>query len=179
MSDFKEQMVGSMHGKYSNAILYTFFISAFLGNAIPTPSDAYYFYLQTKLRDKWKRGEITASQYWSRNTIFYYGIPCLWWLLLFGIVVNLKISSEQKLKVAIALIGSTALVGVVLKMVQNDKDQLSMEDAEKLKLLKEHPEVVAILNKPEFSNISSQFRNITGEKLKAEYDNLVSQTTKK
>jgi hypothetical protein len=172
MSDLKKQLSSLSNSENATAGLYTLFIGMALGNLIPTPSDALYMLYQTKLRDKWKRGLITPEQYWKRNAIGYYFIPFTWWVLLGAIVVNIKGTSEKKAKIALALIGSSAVVGLILKQIQKDNQEINTEDEAKLKLLREHPEVLKILNKPEFDSINGQFRNITGEQLKKKHEDL-------
>jgi len=172
MSDFKQQMSKLSNSDNATAGLYTLFIGMALGNLIPSPSDAIYMMYQTKLRDKWKRGLITPAQYWKKNALGYYMIPCTWWILLGLIVINVKGTSQKKAKIALALIGSSAVVGLVLRQISKDKKEIDIEDDAKLKLLKEHPEVLKILNKPEFDSINGQFKNITGEKLKKQNEEL-------
>jgi hypothetical protein len=159
MSDFKKEMTGLFHGDNASAGLYTLLIGMALGNLLPSPSDAVFFSYEKKLRDKWKRGELTAKQFWIKNTASYYFIPFTYWALLAFIVVNIKGDYHKKLKVAGALIGAGIALGVILKMMQSDKTQLEKEDEERLLLLKNHPEIVEILKKPEYENISAQIIN--------------------
>ncbi|HWY11634.1 MAG TPA: hypothetical protein VN026_09935 [Bacteroidia bacterium] len=162
MSDLKEQIVGVSHSKYANSALYVLFIGMALGNLTPAPSDALYMFYQTKLRDKWKRGEITPEQYWKKNTIGYYMIPFTWWALIAFIVINVKGTSEKKAKIALALVGGSVVLGLVLRMIKVDKKQLEVEEKERTLLLQNHPEVVEILKQPEFENISSQLISSNG-----------------
>lgn len=166
MSDLKEQISGVAHSENAKGALYALLIGMVVGNALPSPSDAWFFFEEKKLRDRWKRGELTAEKFWKLNTFYYYSIPCLYWLLIGSIIVSIKGDAAKKIKLTALLVGGGAVAGVILKMIQQDKKQLNKEEQEKLLLLKNHPEVIEILKKPEFSNISSQFVNFTGKKLK-------------
>ncbi len=159
MSDFKKQMGGLFHSENASAGLYTLLIGMAAGNLLPSPSDALFFRYERKLRDDWKAGKITAKEFWTRNTCAYYFLPFTYWALLAFIVVNIKTNYHNKLKIAGALIGAGVALGVVLKMMQTDEKQLEKEDEERLLLAKNHPEVVAILKKPEYENISGQIVN--------------------
>ena len=163
MSDFKQKMSGLMHGGNETAGLYTLLIGMAAGNLLPSPSDALYFRLQARLRDKWKRGELSATDYWKKNTFYYYSVPFLYWAFLAILVINVKGSAEQKLKIAGALVGGGVALGVVLKLIQNDKQQLLKEDEERDLLLKSHPEIIDILKRPEFENIAGQIVGNVGK----------------
>ena len=167
MGDFKKQISSLAHGKNATGGLYTLLVGMSLGNLLPSPSDSAYFFLQTNLRDKWKRGEISAEQYWKLNSLYYYFVPFTYWALLALIVINIKGSSEQKIKIAGALVGSGIAVGIILKLMQNDKKQLMKEDEERDLLIKQHPEIVDILKKPEYENIAGQ---IIGNSVKGKTD---------
>src|ERR1035437_9766469 len=149
MSDIKEQVSGITNGKYATGGLYILFLGFAAGNFLPTIGDGIYFIINSRLRDKWKRGEISAKEYWLKDGLSYYIIPASWWLLLGGIIVGVGGDFKTKSKIAIGLISGSAVLGIILKKIFEDEKQLGVEDQEKLRLLKEHPEVVAILNKPE------------------------------
>ena len=162
MSDFKKQMGSLFQGENASAGLYTLLIGMAMGNLLPSPSDAIFFKVEKNLRDKWKRGELTAKQFWIKNTTAYYFIPFTYWALLAVIVVNIKGDYHKKLKYAGALVGAGVALGVILKMMQTDEKQLEKEEQERTLLLQNHPEVVDILKKPEYENISAQLLNGNG-----------------
>lgn len=164
MSDFKEQMGGLIHGKNEKGGLYALLIGMALGNIIPSISDGYYFFLQKKLRDQWKNGEITAKEYWTKNSLYYYLVPCSYWIALSIIIINVKGDATKKLKMSAAAIGAGAVLAIILKMVQTDKKQLEKEDAERANLIKDHPEVFKVLQRPEYSNIAGQIVNSANDK---------------
>lgn len=178
MSDLKKQISGLAKSENATAGLYTLFIGMALGNLIPAPSDALYMMYQTHLRDKWEKREITPAEYWRKNALGYYFIPFTWWVLLGAIVVNVKGTSEKKAKIALALIGSSAVVGIILRQISKDNAQVDKEDIAKLKLLNDHPEVLKILNKPEFDSINGQFKNVTGELLKKKHEEYQAKNAK-
>ena len=156
MSDFKDKMTTLFKGDSGESALYVLLIGMAMGNLLPTPSDALYMKLQAGLRDKWKKGEITATQYWEKNVWYYYSVPFLYWGALALVVINIKTSYQNKLKVAGALVGAGVALGIILKLLANDKEQLAKEDEERDLLLKNHPEIVDILKKPEYENIAGQ-----------------------
>jgi hypothetical protein len=164
---FKKEMGNLFQGSNASAGLYTLLLGMATGNILPSPSDALYMKLQAGLRDKWKRGEISAEQYWKLNSLYYYFVPFTYWAFLALIVINIKASSEQKIKIAGALVGSGIAVGIILKLMQNDKKQLMKEDEERDLLIKQHPEIIDILKKPEYENIAGQ---IVGNSVKGKTD---------
>ncbi len=173
MSELTGEISGVAHSKHAKGALYAMLGGMILGNAMPSPSDAWYFHLQTKLRDKWKKGEITAEKYWKLNAFYYYSIPMLYWLLVGSIIVTVKGSAEKKIKLTAFLVGGGVVVGVILKQMQKDKLQLSKEDEAKLNLLREHPEIVKVLSDPKYDSINGQFvkfKNITAEKQRKELE---------
>ena len=153
---FKKQMSGLFHGSNAEAGLYTLMLGMIAGNITPSVSDAIFFRVEQSLRDKWKRGELTAEQFWKKNTISYYLIPCTYWIFITLLVVNVRGSYHDKLKWAVALVGSGVALGVIMKLMQNDKKQLIKEDEERDLLREKYPEVVDILSHPEFENIAGQ-----------------------
>jgi len=156
MSDFKKQMSGLAHSSNAKGGLYAVLIGMALGNLMPSISDGIYFLAQAKLRDRWKRGEISATQYWKKNVIYYYTIPCTYWILVALVVINIKGNANQKMKITLALLGGGVVAGIIMKAIQSDKKQLIKEDDERDLLLRKHPEVVKILQQPEFENIAGQ-----------------------
>jgi len=161
MGEFTGEIKGVAGSSHAKGAIYAMLAGMVLGNALPSPSDAWYFHLQTKLRDKWKRGEISAEKYWKLNAFYYYAIPMLYWLLVGSIIVSIKGDAQKKIKLTAVLIGGGVVVGVILKQMQKDKTQLSKEEEECLLLMKNHPEVVEILKRPEYKNISSHILNTT------------------
>lgn len=143
------------------AVLYAGLIGLFLSDIIPTPADAVYFAQERRLRDKWKRGEITPQSYWKQTAAYYYFLNPIWWAIVAGVTVSIKGDVTKKLKIAGALIGSGAVLAIIYKNIQKDEKELSDELQEKRLLLLEHPEYADILNKT-----NNKFNNITGENLK-------------
>lgn len=156
MSDFVSQIKGVAGSKNATGAIYALIGGLVLGNALPSPSDAWFFWEEKKLRDRWKKGELTAEKYWELNTLYYYLLPMLYWLVVGAVIVTIKGDATKKIKLMAVLVGGGVVAGVVLKMIQTDKTQLAKEDKERLLLLKNHPEVVDILKKPEYENIAGQ-----------------------
>lgn len=110
------------------AILYAALAGLVLSDIIPTPADALYFYLERNLRDKWKNNTITAKQYWTRQTLYYYILNPLWWILVVLITVNVKGDVEKKLKVAGILIGAGAAFGMIFYLYKQDVQAQALQD---------------------------------------------------
>lgn len=129
MSDFGSQLKGVSGSQYATAAIYAGAIGLIVSDVIPTPADALYFWLERKLRDQWKQGKITPSQYWTREAIIYYGLNPLWWLLVLVLIVRAKGDASHKLKILLAIIGGGAVIGVIFKNVQLDTAELAAEQA--------------------------------------------------
>lgn len=147
--------ITSGHG---TALLYTGMLGLILSDIVPTAADALYFSWERKLRDKWKAGEITPQQYWQRETLMYYGLNPIYWALIMLIVINVPGGASHKAKIAFALIGAGAAVGVIYKNLQKDKIQIGIEDQQKLELIKQYPELQQILDDPKYKDI---FQSLT------------------
>lgn len=154
VSDIKTG-VKSGHG---TALLYAGMLGLIASDILPTGADAVYFWRERKLRDDWKNGKITAKQYWLRETILYYGLNPLYWALIMAAVIAVKGTVAHKTKLAVALIGAGAAVGVVFSNLRKDTAQQQLEDQEKLQLLQTYPELADILAKPEYKNLATQFK---------------------
>lgn len=154
-----------------NAVLYAGLIGLVISDIIPTPADAIVFSIEKKLRDKWKRGEISPAEYWRKKAIAYYCINPLWWAIVAGVTVSMKGDATKKLKVAGALIGSGAVLAVIYKNIQKDKKELEEEAKEMQELIKHHPEYADFLKKNGSGSLP-KFKNVQLEKLKKELEEL-------
>jgi hypothetical protein len=163
---FTSEIKDVSKSKYATAALYTFLGGLILSDALPTPADAVFFSYQKKIRDDFFQKKITPAQYWRREAIGYYGFNVAWWLLVSAIVIASKGSAEKKLKIAGVIIGGGAVLAIIHQNIRKDEKEQELEEQQKIELLKQHPEIIKILNRPEFKNISTQFKNVTGEKLK-------------
>ena len=178
MGEFTGEISSAANSKNAKGALYAMLAGLVLGNALPSPSDALYFKLQTGLRNKWKKGEITAQRYWKLNTFYYYSVPMLYWLIIGLIIVNSKGDAEKKIKMTAVLIGGGVVVGTIFKLMQDDKAQLTKEEEEIKHLIEKHPDVIKILNKPEYDSINGQFKNVTGESLRKKHEDLKAKNEK-
>jgi len=118
MKNALESAIKSGHGI---ALIYATGIGLLASDMIPTIADAAYFRLMEKNKQKLDAGQITPRQYWTRDAALYYGLNPLYWALVLGIVVYTKGDFEDKLKVAIALVGAGAVVGVLAKNIQEEE----------------------------------------------------------
>lgn len=116
--------------EHGNAVLYAGLLGLILSDIIPTPADAIYFRVEKRLRDKWKKGEIEPKQYWTRDAIAYYGLNPIWWALVAGVTLSIKGDTNKKLKIALALIGSGAVVGILYRNVKKDEQERIKELSE-------------------------------------------------
>lgn len=120
MQNSIQNAIKSGHG---NAVVYAGAIGLLLSDIIPTPADAAYFYLNRKNRIDFENKKITAQKYWVREAAYYYGLNPLWWLLVLGAVYGTKGDYSKKMKVGIGLIAMGAVVGVVVKNINEDVKQ--------------------------------------------------------
>ncbi len=123
-------MLSSIHTTLNNkytatGALYLAGLALIAGDIIPTPADAAYFHIERKLRNKWQDGTITPEKYWAGEAAAYYLLNPLWWGLVLAAMVLVKGDVAQKAKVGIAVVGAGAVVGVLLKNVKKDRQQLS------------------------------------------------------
>ena len=105
------------------AVLYGALIGGIAGNLIPTAGDALYFYLSKKNRDAFAKGEMSATEYWSKEAIGYYTFNAISWALVLLIVANIKGDFKKKLNVALMLTGAGIVGGVIIKNIKEDKDK--------------------------------------------------------
>lgn len=134
MKSFGEQISAVSKSEYSTAAVYALGAGLLLSDIIPTVADATYFAVEKKLRDRWKKGEISPEEYWGKESFYYYALNPLWWFLVLGITVATKGDAKRKLTVMSGLIGGGAVVGVIWKNIHQDKLEMqqALEDKEKL-----------------------------------------------
>lgn len=117
MSNAIESAIKSGHG---NAIVYATALGLIASDIIPTPADALYFEMEKKLRDKWTKGNISASKYWWYNAGIYYGLNPVWWALVMAAVIFTKGNYTKKAKVGIGIIGAGAVIAIIHKNIRQD-----------------------------------------------------------
>jgi uncharacterized membrane protein YkvI len=103
-------------------LLYAVGIGLVISDIVPTPADALYFYLQRINKQKLEKGEITVSQYWTRDAISYYALNPIWWAGILAATYFVGKTYEQKRNILIGLIGAGAVFGVLAKNIQKDKE---------------------------------------------------------
>lgn len=102
-------------------LIYAALFGAAIGDALPTIADSVYFYQQRKLKEKLTKGDITPKQYWNREAIYYYTTNSVYWLIIAGILYNIKGDYHKKLKIGLWLIGGGAVIGVIAKNIKEDE----------------------------------------------------------
>ena len=103
-------------------ILYAVGAGLIISDIVPTPADALYFYWQRVNKQKLEKGEITVAQYWERDAFNYYALNPIWWGLIVSATYFIGKTYEQKRNILIGLIGAGAVVGVLAKNIQKDKE---------------------------------------------------------
>lgn len=116
--------------EHANAVLYAGLIGLILSDIIPTPADALYFKIEKNLRDKWKEGRIEPKDYWTKTAAAYYLLNPIWWSVVAGITLAKKGDANKKLKIALALIGGGAVIGILYRNVKKDEEIRIKELAE-------------------------------------------------
>lgn len=104
-----------------NALIYTAILSAMLANVIPTPADAIYFWRQGVDKEKLDKGEITPTQYWTRDVVGYYTYTALWYGLVLTIVASMGGTYQTKAKILLGTLGAGVVVGVVANNIKKDE----------------------------------------------------------
>ncbi len=146
-------------------LLYIAAVSLIIGDLIPTPADALVFYKQRKLKEKLQKGEITPKAYWLRNSASYYLYNPLWWSLVLGLTYSIGSGYKQKRNLMLGLIASGAVLGVVYKNIKVDEKDLIEEEKLKAQFLKDHPEFISALKKPEYKKLGEKFLNFNAKKI--------------
>jgi hypothetical protein len=116
-------VVGEIQKGGHTGLLYAGAIGLLLSDIIPTPADGLYFYTERKLKEKLENGTITSSQYWNYSALAYYGYNPIWWSIVLGSIVLTKGDYKQKAKVGLAVIGAGAVIGVLHKNIEIDKER--------------------------------------------------------
>lgn len=124
MTNVIESAIKNGHG---NAILYAGAIGLVLADSIPTPADGLFFNLEKKLRDQWESGKLTPNQYWWRQAGIYYVPNIIWWSLVLGAVVLTGKDFNQKWKIGLGLISGGAVIAIIHKNIQKDKERLGLK----------------------------------------------------
>ena len=112
----------AVKGGHGTALLYAGAIGLLLSDVIPTPADALYFTLQQKNKAKLESREITPTQYWTRDAIFYYGLNPLWWTIVLGAMYYTKGDYTKKAKIGLGLIAGGIVVAVLHKNIKKDEE---------------------------------------------------------
>lgn len=117
--DAIKNAIKSGHG---TGILMAGMLGLVLSDLLPTPADALYFSQQQKNKAKLEKGQISAKQYWYRESVGYYGYNVVWWLLVYGAVASIKGDFKKKAELAVGLIAAGAVVSVIHKNIQKDTE---------------------------------------------------------
>ena len=104
-----------------NALIYTAILSAMIANVMPTPADAIYFWRQSVNKEKLEKGEITPTQYWTRDVLGYYSYTALWYGLVLTIIASTGGTYQTKAKILLATLGAGVVVGVVANNIKKDE----------------------------------------------------------
>lgn len=112
----------AIKGGHGTGVLYAGLLGLLASDLLPTPADGFYFLKQQRLKEKFIKGEITAKQYWTRETLNYYMTNGLWWTLVIGAVWSVKGDFRKKSEIAVGLIASGVVVGVIFMNIKKDEE---------------------------------------------------------
>jgi hypothetical protein len=137
-------------GKNGHAVLYAGIIGLILSDIIPTPADALYFATERNLRNKWAAGKITPQKYWQKSALAYYTYNPAWWLIVLAGTYFYKGELNQKMKLALAVIGTGAVIGIIGKSLKKDIEEVRQSKND------------AIYPPPTYANASGSTKPSTG-----------------
>ena len=115
------QIKSAAHNGYGSAILYTAIITAAVTDTIPTIADALVFREQFNIKQELEAGKITPKQYWLRDAAAYYLYNPIWWVIFGVAVAAFPGDTKNKAKLAIGLLSAGAVVGVLWKNIEQDR----------------------------------------------------------
>jgi uncharacterized membrane protein YkvI len=121
MQGVTSEIKGALGNGDGNALIYTAILSAMIANVMPTPADAIYFWRQSVNKDKLESGEITPTQYWTRDVVGYYTYTALWYGLVLTIVASMGGTYQTKAKILLGTLGAGVVVGVVANNIKKDE----------------------------------------------------------
>lgn len=145
-----------LKSEHGNAVLLAGLLGLIISDILPTPADSIEFYERRKLRDQWKRGEITPAKYWSKSLEYYYILNPIYWSIIAIIIFNLKGTPESKIKILGGVIGAGAVIAIIYKNIQKDTAELKSEEEQRKALLDKFPEIAPILDSPQFKNYAAE-----------------------
>jgi len=117
-----------------NTLIITALIGAMIANALPTPADSLYFNLQSEIKEKLEKGEITPKEYWTKDIVNYYTYTAAWYALLIIIMLAIDGKYQTNAKILIALIGGGFVFSVWRKNIEKDEALLKLHKQYKSKL---------------------------------------------
>lgn len=106
--------------KGKSSLLLAVGVGLILSDIIPTPADGLYFKLQQSNKEKLTKGEITPTQYWTRDALAYYGLNPIWWGAVLGASLYFGKTFEQKRNIMLSLVAGGVVVAVLYKNVKKD-----------------------------------------------------------
>jgi uncharacterized membrane protein YkvI len=121
MQGVTSEIKGALGNGDGNALIYTAVLSAMIANVMPTPADAIYFWRQSVDKEKLEKGEITPTQYWTRDVVGYYSYTALWYGLVLTIVASMGGTYQNKARILLGLLGAGVVVGVVANNIKKDE----------------------------------------------------------
>lgn len=151
-----KSLKSGLKSEHGNAILLAGLIGLVVSDILPTPADAAYFSLERSLRDKWKKGQITPKDYWRKSSFYYYSLNPIYWTLVSILILSLKGTSEQKIKILGGIIGGGAALAIIYKNIQKDTAELKSEEEQRKALLDKFPDIAPILDSPQFKNYAAE-----------------------
>lgn len=137
MSNLASNIGAVTGGKYANAVLYAGLFTLLATEALPSPADVIYNDVEKRIREKWKKGEITPQQYYKKSANSLYMIQPLWWGFALSLVYFWDGDFYTKLKVAAIVVGTGAAIGAMQKIGQKNLDEIHRETKAQIQVTEE------------------------------------------
>jgi len=131
---FVSEVKDTTTGPHAIGGIYLIIIGLALSDILPTISDAAFFNRQKTLRDEWKKGNITPSQYWRSEAVAYYLYNFIYWIIIGVIVVVFGKTAKTKAYILGALVGGGAVIAVIAKNIKQDNADLAQQLKDELAL---------------------------------------------
>jgi len=114
---FIDQLLDVSKHKSSGVLIPSTFLAIAVLDAIPTPTDIGYFYME-----RWLQDQQDNPNYWLYKTVNYYGWDVLWYVTLFGATYATGKTISDKLKVGVGVISLGAIAYLLWKYTTQPKE---------------------------------------------------------
>jgi hypothetical protein len=143
MSKILEPIAESSASSFGTPLLLAAISGLALSRIVTTPAPVVFYYQEPKYHEQWKKGLITADQYYTKSAAAKNYPEPLWWGLVLLTVFFIKGDAAHKTLVATGLIAAGAITGAVYKSRSKDFASVKKE----------------VLDEKEFFNMVNSKRN--------------------